>query len=101
MLLSSAGVLAAANPVTGRLAWRRRIGYRAGTVARHAGLLWVHGAAPHDPGDWLTALDPGTGRVVTTGVVPGFGTTGIAAHQGRLWTATAGGRVLLVAPFGA
>ena len=38
---------------------------------------------------------------MTTGVVPGFGTTGIAVQGGRLWTSTAGGRVLVVAPFGA
>ena len=101
VLLSSAGVLAAANPVTGRLAWRRRVGYRAGTVTRYAGLLWIHSAAPHDPGDRLTALEPGSGRVVTTGVVPGFGTTAVAVQGGRLWTSTAGGRVLVVAPFGA
>ena len=101
VLLSSAGVLAAADPVTGRVAWRRRVGYRAGTVTRYAGLLWINSAAPHDPGDRLTALEPGSGRVVTTGVVPGFGTTGVAVQGGRLWTSTAGGRVLVVAPFGA
>jgi hypothetical protein len=41
----------------------------------------------------LTLLgDPETGRVVTSGLVPGFGTTGLAGRAGRLWTATAGGR---------
>jgi outer membrane protein assembly factor BamB len=101
VLLSAGGVVAAADPVTGRMAWRRRLGYRSGTIAHYAGLLWVHSAALHEPGDRLTALDAETGRVVTSGLVPGFGTTGVAGQAGRLWTATAGGRVFAVAPFAA
>ena len=96
LVLSSHGTVAAVNPRTGRLAWRRRLGFRAGAVVRAHGLLWVQSAARDDPGDRVTALEPATGEVRATALLPAFGTTGMVRQGGRLWLATAGGRLLAV-----
>jgi hypothetical protein len=96
LVLSSRGTVAVVNPRTGRVAWRRRLGFRAGAVVRAGGLLWVHSAAREDPGDRLTALEPATGEVRATQLLPAFGTTGMVFQGGRLWVAAAGGRVLAV-----
>jgi len=96
LVLSSRGTLASVDPRTGQVSWRRRLGFRAGAVVRARGLLWVHSAAREDPGDRLTALEPATGEVRATRVLPAFGTTGMVRQGGRLWLATAGGRALAV-----
>jgi sugar lactone lactonase YvrE len=96
LVLSSHGTVALVSPRTGRVVWRRRLGFRAGAVVRAGGLLWVHSAARDDPGDRLTALEPATGEVRATQLLPAFGTTGMVFQGGRLWVAAAGGRVLAV-----
>ena len=96
LVLSSLGTVAAVNPRTGRVAWRRRLGFRAGAAVRARGLLWVQSAARNDPGDRLTALEPATGEVRATQLLPVFGATGMVLQSGRLWLATAGGRALAV-----
>ena len=96
LVLSSHGTWRLSAPRTGRVVWRRRLGFRAGAVVRAHGLLWVHSAALDDPGDRLTALEPVTGEVRATQLLPAFGTTGMVFQGGRLWLAAAGGRVLAV-----
>ena len=98
LIVSSSGMLAALQPATGRVLWARRLGFRAGAVARAYGLLWVHSAAFHEPGDRLSGLDPGTGNVATTSILPAFGMTGLVALGRRLVASSAGGRLLVVTP---
>ena len=94
-------VLVTAAGVVGALAWRRRLGFRAGATVTGDGLVWAHSSALHEPGDRVTALRLATGRIVTSGIVPAFGTTGIAVVRGQVALATAGGSLLLLRPFSA
>jgi outer membrane protein assembly factor BamB len=99
LLLTASGVVAVFDLRARRVAWKRRLGFRAGAVLGRDGLVWVHSAAVDEPGDRVTALRLATGRVVTSRIVPGFGSTGIAAGAGQVSIATAGGRLLLLRPF--
>jgi outer membrane protein assembly factor BamB len=96
LLLSARGHLAAVDALTGRLAWRRDIGYRIGAVLEIDGVLWADGAATEDSGDRLWALDPATGAAVNSVVLPAFGTIAMAEVDGALWITTAGGEVLVL-----
>jgi outer membrane protein assembly factor BamB len=99
LLFTAAGLVGVADAVTGELAWRHRLGFRASATLGADGLIWVYSSAAHDAGDRVTALRLDTGRVVTSGVVPAFGSTGIAALGAHVSLATAGGRLLVLAPF--
>jgi len=99
VLYTAAGVVGAVKLANGRVAWHRRLGFRAGATIGSDGLVWVHSSAPHEPGDRVTALELRTGRVVTSGVLPVFGSTGISAHDGSVSMATAGGRLVVLTPF--
>ncbi len=95
-LASVAGGLVAVDARTGRVRWRRALGFRISTMLRGSGILLAHGAAFHDPGDRLWALDAATGRVLASTVVPSFGTTSMATNGRSLWFATAAGEVIVV-----
>ena len=69
-----AGALIAVDVETGRLLWRRPLGFRISTMLPREGILLAHGAAFHDPGDRVWAIDTATGRVLAAAVVPSFGT---------------------------
>jgi len=99
LLFTATGAVGVVNLASGRLAWRRRLGFRAGASLAGDGLVWVHSAATHEPGDRVTALRLADGTVVTSGIVPAFGSTGIAAAAGRVAIATAGGALLVLTPF--
>ena len=101
LLYTSPGVAAAVDLASGVGRWRRMLGFRTGATLAGDGLVWVHSSAVGEPGDRITALRLANGGVVTTGVVPAFGSTGIAVSGGRVSVATAGGQLLVLTPFAA
>jgi outer membrane protein assembly factor BamB len=98
LLFTTSGVVGAVDLATGRVAWERRLGFRAGATLGSDGLVWVHSAATHERGDRVSALRLGTGQIVSSRMVPAFGSTGIAVGVGRVSIATAGGALLVLAP---
>jgi outer membrane protein assembly factor BamB len=95
-LAAVAGALVAVDARPGRPRWRRPLGFRISTMLDRDGILLAHGAAFHDPGDRLWAIDAATGRVLASTVVPSFGTTSMATNGRSLWFATAAGEVIVV-----
>ncbi len=98
VLLSARGVLAAADPVTGRVAWRRRLGYRIGGAVLSGGRVWAQASPHRSPRDVLVGLDPRTGRVLARAALNELGTFSLDALRGQLWMSTAGGRVVVMRP---
>jgi hypothetical protein len=97
-VVTAGGNLAGVDAATGRLVWKRPLGFRVGTVIQAGGLLWANSAAVNDPGDRVSAVDPATGRVVASTVLPAFGTTGLIAANRMLWIPAADGQVLVGRP---
>jgi outer membrane protein assembly factor BamB len=97
-LAATAGTLLAADTETGRVDWRRTLGFRVSTVLESGGVLLAHGARFHDPGDRVWALDPATGRTLATTIVPSFGTTSMTTSGGALWLSTGAGELIVVPP---
>lgn len=97
-VVAARGTLAGVDPTTGRLAWRRPLGFRVGAVIQAGGVLWANSAAVGDPGDRVSAVDPATGRVIASTLLAAFGTTGLVAANRMLWIPTAGGHVLVARP---
>ncbi len=95
-VLAVGGSVAAVNPATGRPLWTRRLGYRIGTVVDTDGALWAQGAYIRDPGDRVWRLDPDTGAVHGSALLPAFGTMGMAAVGGTLWVTAGSGRVMVL-----
>jgi outer membrane protein assembly factor BamB len=98
LLYTASGRVGAIDPATGRTRWRRRLGFRAGAIVARDGVVWVHSAATYEPGDRVTALRLATGAVLTTRIVPAFGSTGIAVVAGHVAVATAGGDLVVLIP---
>jgi outer membrane protein assembly factor BamB len=94
LLFTASGTVGAVELATARVAWTRRLGFRAGATLGADGLVWVYSSAEHEHGDRVTALRLATGRVVTSLILPAFGSTGIAVGAGRVSIATAGGALL-------
>jgi outer membrane protein assembly factor BamB len=92
------GALLAADTRTGRLLWRQPLGFRVSTVLESGGVLLTQGAAFRDPGDRVWALDPATGRMLASTIVPSFGTTSMVTAAGALWLSTGAGEVIVVPP---
>jgi outer membrane protein assembly factor BamB len=99
LLYTASGRVGAVDLRAGRVMWERRLGFRAGATLADDGVVWTHSSAVHQGGDRVSALRFATGRVVTSGVVAAFGSTGIAVGAGRIAVATAGGRLLVLTPF--
>jgi outer membrane protein assembly factor BamB len=95
-VLSVDGSVVTVNPATGRPLWTRRLGYRIGTVVETRGALWAQGAYIRDPGDRVWRLDPRTGAVRGSALLPAFGTMGMAAVGGTLWVTSGSGRVVVL-----
>jgi streptogramin lyase len=89
------GGLARIDPYSGRVLWSRHLGQdldTSGTVA--GGLIWARSSGRlHDR---LHALDPDTGRVLTTLELDDFSGAGIAAIDDELWLSTVGGTVVVL-----
>ena len=98
-IAAAAGALVAVDVNTGRLLWRRPLGFRISTMLPREGILLTHGAAFRDPGDRVWAIDTATGRVLAAAVVPSFGTTSMISARGALWFATSAGELIAVPPF--
>lgn len=97
------GALGRIDPCAARVVWRARLPASpeapAGApqlLATARGLIWVRssGRGP----ERLVALDPESGRIVTSLRLTDFGGTGVVAVDGELWLPTAGGEVLIVRP---
>lgn len=95
-VLAVDGSVVAVSPATGRPLWERRLGYRIGTVVDARGYLWAQGAYIRDPGDRVWRLDPRTGAVLGSALLPAFGTMGMAAVGGTLWVTAGSGRVMVL-----
>ena len=96
VLAAAAGTLVAVDARTGRLLWRRPLGFRISTVLDHGDVVLAHGAAFRDPGDRVWALEPATGRVLASATVPSFGTTSMTTAEGSLWFGTGAGEIVVV-----
>ena len=97
-LAAADGELVAVDVRTGRLRWRRPLGFRISTLLRREGILLAHGAAFRDAGDRLWAIDTATGRVLASATIPSFGTTSMVRAGGGLWFATSAGEMIVVPP---
>jgi hypothetical protein len=60
------------------------------------GALWAYGANVRDAGDRVWKLDPATGAVRGSVLLPAFGTSGMAVIGDKIWVTTASGRVLVL-----
>jgi hypothetical protein len=98
VLFTAAGTVGAVDLTTERVAWRRRLGFRAGATLGRDGLVWVHSSAIHERGDRVTGLRLATGRLVTTAILPVFGSTGVAAGVDHVAIPTAGGHLVVLDP---
>jgi outer membrane protein assembly factor BamB len=95
-IVTVGGSVVAVSPATGRVLWGRRLGYRVGTVVEARGALWAQGAYIRDPGDRVWRLDPRSGAVHGSALLPAFGTMAMAAVGGTLWVTAGSGRVMVL-----
>jgi hypothetical protein len=95
LVTAVSGGLARIDPYSGRVLWSRRLGQDLDTYATEAGgLIWARSSGRlHDR---LQALDPDTGRVLTSLELHDFGGAGIAAIDNELWLSTVGGKVVIL-----
>src|SRR5215212_4115412 len=89
-------MLLAVDSSTGRLLWRRRLGFHVGTVIDYDGVLLAQGSALGDSGDRVWVIDGTTGRVCASTVLPSLGTVGMTSVQGALWITTVDGHVIAI-----
>ena len=83
------------DPATGRVLWRLAIG-RIGALADVGGLIWAE--APGGRGDRVVALDPRSGRIVSSVHVGDFGVNWMSRVGSEVWMTTAGGHLIILRP---
>jgi hypothetical protein len=88
------GGLARIDPSSGRVVWRTRVGERVSPWTEAGGLIWARSSG--HVRDRLSALDPDTGRILTTVELDDFSGTGVAAIDDELWLTTGGGNVVVL-----
>jgi hypothetical protein len=94
LIATLADGLARVEPYDGRVAWRTRLGGRVNAWTGAGGLIWARSSGQvHDR---LSALDPDTGRVLTTVELDDFSGSGVAAIDDELWLSTVGGNVVVL-----
>jgi hypothetical protein len=96
LVVVAGGEVAAIDPDTDGVLWRRRLGFRVGGVVSADGALWAYGANVRDAGDRVWKLDPASGAVLGRVLLPAFGTMGMALIGDTIWVTTASGRVLVL-----
>jgi len=96
-VLVSAGELARADPGTGKLAWRRRVGEDVTGLPLLSGTtLWAHVSNAPSRRDRVVALDLASGRVRSSAALPEFGATGIARVGRDIWVTTPVGKLMVL-----
>jgi hypothetical protein len=96
LVASVPGGLARVDPHTGRILWQRLLGQRLHGWTEAGGLIWARSSGGKR--DRLSALDPNTGRIVTSIQLDDFGGSGVIAIDDELWLPTVGGTVAIVRP---
>jgi hypothetical protein len=90
------GGLARVDPHTGRTLWRRLLAQRISGWTQLGGLIWARSSGGNR--DRLSALDPDTGRVMTSTELDDFGGSGVAATHDELWLTTVAGTAVILRP---
>jgi hypothetical protein len=90
------GGLARVDPHTGRILWRRQVGQRLSGWTELGGLIWARSSG--GTRDRLSALDPNTGRILTSVGLADYAGSGVAAVDDELWLPTVGGTVEILRP---
>ena len=90
------GGLTRVDPHTGRVLWRRVLDQRLSGWTELGGLIWARSSGGKR--ERLSALDPGTGRILTSIDLDDFGGSGVAAIDNELWLTTVGGSVEILRP---
>jgi hypothetical protein len=90
------GGLARVDPHTGRILWQRLLDQRLSGWTELDGLIWARSSGGKR--ERLSALDPGTGRIMTSVELDDFGGSGVAAIDNQLWLTTVGGSAEIVRP---
>jgi hypothetical protein len=88
------GGLARVDPYTGHALWRAHIGERANEWTEAGGVIWARSSGPRR--DRLSAVDPKSGRILTSVELDDFGGTSVAAIDDELWLGTTSGNVTIL-----
>ena len=86
--------LARLDPQTGHALWRANIGRHATEWTEAGGMIWARSSGRMR--DRLSAIDPKTGRVVTSIELDDFSGSAVAAIDDELWLSTVAGNVTIL-----
>jgi hypothetical protein len=94
LIAATPGAIARVEPYSGRVLWRTRLGGRVDVWAAAGGMIWTRSSG--EARDRLSAVDPETGRVLTSVELEDFGGAGIGTVGDELWLSTVGGSVVVL-----